>query len=800
MTKRFLRPVSFSVVLLIVGLTIAGTIALRHNVADDEKKILTERGQEVTALLENIFAQEITSARVLAQVAITDEPQHIQQTFAAGAALIKEQGITALGIARPTANGFVVRAGYGDGLHPGQLITGRDAALLRNGMSAVAGATSLINEGAQSRIGLNIPVGHDVLFLYETLNPRDPVPAGLGLFESLRAAVYAAPHPSANTLVMTTERTVPITGGPTGRSTLTIGDDQWTLVYGENARLVDALSANMPWFLLGGGLGLAALVAILIETLARRQSYASHLVAERTKSLTEANTELQQAREFVGHLVAAGPIVGMVAAVSDLRLSYVTPNVSRLFAVEVEDAMAPGWLASRIDAEHRQTLELAVRRAGNADDEGEYERLELPLRIGDGTYRWLDVVVVRPSAAISTSEGSVLIYAFDVDDRHRAEEAAERANRSKSEFLSRMSHELRTPLNAILGYGQILQMDPLREDQEQPVAQILSGGRHLLELINEVLDISRIEVGRLSLSVEPVQVAEVIGTTIDMVRPAAAERGVSLDVIEGLEGLTARADRQRLRQILLNLLSNAVKYNRPGGSVTVSYELRDADMCRIAVTDTGLGIRPEDFDRVFAPFERLGADQLNVEGTGMGLTVCRQLATAMNGEMGLTSEVNRGSTFWVDLPLAAAPAHPAEDEQLAVEVAENDGAAGRTVLLVEDNPANVGLIERALSRLGNIRVVTATTGHDAIDLALSRLPDLVLLDVHLPDISGEEVLRTLRGVTATAAIPVVVVSADATPGQIERLLAAGATTYMTKPIDIRELLTLVSDATTAATP
>lgn len=669
MRKRLLRPLAYGLVLLIVVLTVVGTVALRHNVADDDRKILDERGAEATALLQSTLQQEITSARVLAQVALADEPTRIQHTFAAGAALIKEQGITALGIARPTRGGFVVRAGYGDEIHPGQVVTGADAAMLRKGLEAVAGSTSLTTVGARTRIGLNIPVGKDVLFLYEDFDPREPIPAGIGPFASLRAAVYASPTPSASTLVMTTEHKLPITGSPVGSSTVLVGDDQWTLVYGENTRLVDALSANMPWFLLGGGLGLAVLVAFLTVTMLRRQSYAARLVAERTRSLTEANLELRQ-----------------------------------------------------------------------------------------------------------------------------AEAAAEAANRSKSEFLSRMSHELRTPLNSILGYGQILQMDPLRDDQEQPVQQILSSGRHLLDLINEVLDISRIEVGTLSLSVEPVDVTEVLATALDMVRPAARDRSVALVVTSDVAGKVVRADRQRLRQVLINLLTNAVKYNRVDGSVTVSTEPRDGDRLRILVTDTGPGIDPTDFERVFAPFERLAAENSTVEGTGMGLALSRQLLTAMDGEIGLTSQRGQGSTFWVDLPLAE-PLPAQHNDQVAPPHAVHDEPARRTVLLVEDNPANVGVIERALSRLGNIHLISASTGHDALSLARTEAPSLVLLDVHLPDISGEQVLRVLRDHPATSGIPVIIVSADATDRQIERLMAAGATTYMTKPIDVRELIDIVSDTT-----
>ncbi|HVS68723.1 MAG TPA: ATP-binding protein [Mycobacteriales bacterium] len=667
MAKRVIRSLSVGVVILIAGLSVIGTVAMRRVVAADQHKLLSERGEQVTAILENTFQQEITSARVLGAVALADRVD-AQRTLAAGSKSLLEQGVETFGIAHKTRHGFVVLARVGTGPGPGAVISGRDGALLRKGSKSVAGMTALVDEGSKSRISLYLAFGNDVVYLYSAVTPTTPIPPVFGPFASLRGAVYASATPSAASLVMTTERQLPLTG-QTGVETFMVGDDVWSLVYGVRGPLVDSWSANLPWLILGAGLGLALLVAAIIAMLGRRQSYANNLVAERTRSLTEANEELQ-----------------------------------------------------------------------------------------------------------------------------RAEEAADRANRSKSEFLSRMSHELRTPLNAVLGYAQILQMDPLREDQEQPVAQILASGRHLLELINEVLDISRIEVGKLTLSVEPVGIAEVIDTALDMVRPRADESHISLIVGEGIEGTTVQADRQRLRQILLNLLTNAVKYNHEGGSVTLACNVSaDRTTARISVTDTGPGISAENHERVFAPFERLGMAQADVEGTGIGLALSRHLADAMNGSMGVTSKLGSGSTFWVDLPLAASL------EPDVVEPADvpdqRRPEASCTVLQVEDNPANVKLIERALSRLGDVRVMTATSGRDALEIARSTAISLVLLDVHLPDLTGEQVLRAMRDHPATAEVPIVVVSADATEGQISRLLAAGATAYLTKPIEISELLDIVASTT-----
>jgi signal transduction histidine kinase/CheY-like chemotaxis protein len=363
--------------------------------------------------------------------------------------------------------------------------------------------------------------------------------------------------------------------------------------------------------------------------------------------------------------------------------------------------------------------------------------------------------------------------------------AATRANQAKSEFLSRMSHELRTPLNSILGFGQILEMDELRARQRECVQQILTAGRHLLALINEVLDISRIEAGRLRLSLEPVGVAETVQGAIDLARPLATPRGVELRVELPDPGRHVLADRQRLHQVLLNLLANAVKYNRESGRVGVACVETAPSRLQIRVTDTGRGIRPEDMPRLFTPFERLGAESDGVEGTGLGLAMAKHLVEAMNGTIAAESEVGVGSTFTVDLPLAAAPvAELPRPEPPAAAVA---GGAG-VVLYIEDNLANFRLVEHVLQLRPGTRLLSSMQGQLGFELARDHRPDLVLLDLHLPDLPGEEVLQRLQEEPRTRSIPVIVLSADATPGQIDRLLAAGARVYLTKPIDVRQLL------------
>jgi signal transduction histidine kinase/ActR/RegA family two-component response regulator len=373
--------------------------------------------------------------------------------------------------------------------------------------------------------------------------------------------------------------------------------------------------------------------------------------------------------------------------------------------------------------------------------------------------------------------------------RAEAEQArgqAEEASRAKSEFVSRMSHELRTPLNAVLGFSQLLAMDELEGRQREAVEQINKGGRHLLELINEVLDIASIEAGRLSLSIEPVDLETVVDEAVGLVRPLAGERGVKVETVR-IQG-TVLADRQRLKQILLNLLSNAVKYDRPGGSVRVDV-IGSGQAYRIRVSDTGQGIDPAMLERLFTPFDRLGAEASGVEGTGVGLALSRRLAEAMGGTVGVESQPGRGSTFWVELEAAAESAAKPAPEDLGAGGA--DPLARGTVLYVEDNPANIRLVEHILERRPGVRLLTAVQGALGVEFARQFAPDLILLDLNLPDVSGSVVLERLQADPSTATIPVVVISADATPGQIQRLLAAGARDYLTKPIDVARLMELL---------
>lgn len=378
----------------------------------------------------------------------------------------------------------------------------------------------------------------------------------------------------------------------------------------------------------------------------------------------------------------------------------------------------------------------------------------------------------------------------------KARADAEKANKAKSEFLSRMSHELRTPMNAILGFSQLIEMATVDEKQHKWVGNILKSGQHLLNLINEVLDISRIEAGRISISIEAVDCSNCINEVLETVSPLASQENIHIYFEQQNQpSYNVFADKQRLIQVLLNLINNAIKYNEEGGKVIVRVSEKGEPtnrITRIEVVDNGPGISKNDQEKIFNPFERIGAEKTQKEGTGLGLSVAQKLVTLMNGEIGVISTIHEGSTFWVELPSWLNQANTFKEQQVKFKRGDTNQAKSGVLLYIEDNSSNIELVEQILenARTG-IQLITSLYGKDAAKMALIHKPDLILLDLNLPDIHGSQVLEQLKRTPFVNQIPVVIISADAMPNQVQNLLSAGAKSYLTKPIEVQQFLTVI---------
>jgi PAS domain S-box-containing protein len=415
------------------------------------------------------------------------------------------------------------------------------------------------------------------------------------------------------------------------------------------------------------------------------------------------------------------------------------------------------------------------------------------LEVRTGTGRYLRITSMK-----TAEHGTVSTIADVTDDEERAEElrsareTAEAASAAKSEFLSSMSHELRTPLNAILGFAQLLERDrkaPLDARQKERLGHVLKGGEHLLRLIDDVLDLSRIEAGRIAVSSEPVAVPEVVAEVVATLEPMATRHGIAIESVSPIDELPKIvADRTRFAQILMNFGSNAIKYGKPGGHVKYVVAAIGSAIVRVTVIDDGIGIPPDKQHRVFEPFHRAGQEAGPIEGTGIGLTITKRLAEMMKGQVGFTSEVGRGSEFWIELPVhhhataeTVSHAPPVMLSSLAV------GDARHKIVYIEDNPSNIAFMEDLLGDLASVELLTAPTAEIGIELVRAHRPTVVILDINLPGMSGFDALERLRGWPETRDIPVIGLSAAALLKDTKRAKDAGFYRYLTKPVKVDEL-------------
>jgi len=422
---------------------------------------------------------------------------------------------------------------------------------------------------------------------------------------------------------------------------------------------------------------------------------------------------------------------------------------------------------------------------------GERHSIDHRIVLPNGAVRW----VHEEAVASFDANGQALRLTGtvqDITERKQAEELllrakqeAERANAAKSEFLSHMSHELRTPMNAILGFSQVLASEEISPEQRDFAQEVHRAGTHLLQLIDQLLDLSRIDVGKLAVTIEPVDLAPIINSALRLAQSTIQSRGIGV-INLCRDEVAVLADTTRLRQILLNLLSNAAKYNHPGGSIHIDCQARDELHWRISIADTGPGIPPENLSKLFTPFERLGAEFTTVDGTGIGLSLCRKLADLMGAELGVSSTPGQGSTFWIDLPRAA----PSQQKREALSLT-GEPMKRIKVLYVEDNAANLKVVEAMLRRHPDLSLISATNGEYGLELARRYRPDAILLDIHLPGMDGYAVLAALQADSATRDIPVLALSADAMPIDAERGLKAGFVRYITKPVKMEDLMDAV---------
>jgi PAS domain S-box-containing protein len=577
---------------------------------------------------------------------------------------------------------------------------------------------------------------------------------------------------------------------------------QWDLrTFASRADVPEARITN-AWLFSGVGLLGAAMLGALLLTVTGRTRRIEAAVRERTAALEaevhereSAQAALRDSEQRFRNILNTVPI-GVIY--TDLRgnVKQTNPRFCELTGYSDEELLAMTSAQYTHPDDVAEDVELSGRLVRG--DLPMYRRHKRYVT-KDGRTVWVQSTVTLLRDELGTARRIVGVVEditehLRLQDAEKARDLAEAANRAKSEFLSRMSHELRTPLNAMLGFAQLLELDrrqPLSADQRPWVSQIQQAGWHLLEMINDVLDLSRIESGNLKLRVEPISLPDLLGATVSMVDADAQRRSIriSTELADGTGALLG--DSTRVKQILTNLLSNAVKYNTEAGRIHVATRQREPNLVEIAVTDTGMGMTPQQMAELFQPFNRLGRERSSQEGTGIGLVISQRLAELMGGSLRARSIAGEGSSFILALPRALEPDTVPSD--LDALPTPDPAYHRRMVHYVEDNETNVEVMRGILAQRPQVQLEVSINGLDGLAAIRKRQPDLVLLDMHLPDISGQSLLVQLKDDDATAHIPVVVVSADATVEQIEAALTAGAKRYLTKPVSVAELLATVDE-------